>query len=943
MMTITPLRHVLRSSKPACPLAWAIPLLTLVVALLGRPESAAASTTYNWDLNGTAAGSGANGTTANWDTVTANWDNTLAGTGAATKWVNDLTLSIAQFSAGSPGDATGSYTVNVVGTIQADVLKFINGTVTLTGSSTPSLQIGTGGLSIMSSINGTTTLDASLGTVAISGTPGWSNSSTQALIVNCGVTTLGNGSTATLSNTSSGGGSETFNGVLSDGGPTGTLTLKVTGAAATTILTAANTYTGATTVSAGVLAISNSSALGTGVSTSTSGVTVSSGALQLSNNISTTTAVPLTLSGTGSASQGALENVSGSNTYSGLITLAASATIGADSGSTLNLTNNNNIIGSTTGLALTLTGGGTGNLSGAWNGGTTSGAGLGSLVKSGIGAWTLSGASTYQGATTVNAGTLSEGAGSLVHVTGKLSQLINGASLGNATSGVPLFLMGATPTLVGAGGPGGTTGINSSVQNAAIVPYFVGESGVATTLTGTATGTPNTFLTYNATTGFRPLNPTDEFTNNATTAGNNIYITTGAASTATTAAINSLVINGNNLTIPTATTLTDTSGALLFVSTNSVTGAGTGTLDFGSAEAMITVNSGKTGTISAIVTGAGGLTPSGAGTLALSNASNSFSGGTTINSGSTLSISSDGNLGAAASGLTFNGGTLLASTSINMGGTRPVTVNAAGGAITPANGVTVAIAGAITGSGNLAFNALSNVTAALALSGNNAGFSGNIGTTNGNATTTHFTLQLNGVEAGGIGAITYGTAATDLTFKLKNDASATFSNTGITPTGTTAAATIDVGFNTNSSSTGQTLALSNFTMTTGLTTTTLTATSSNSDVLGITNLTQLDTSATRTMNLVASTANFAIGTFQVMANKIGLSARRRNLGRHDRQFYGRPDTDRFLRRLDVHGPEQLWRPHYHFRRDADCSKRLGLGLGKCERGGKREFVLCGKR
>jgi len=156
-------------------------------------------------------------------------------------------------------------------------------------------------------------------------------------------------------------------------------------------------------------------------------VTVASGAaLQLQGGISTTAAVGLTLNGTGTATNGALENVAGSNTYSGLIALGSNSTIGSDAG-TLTLSNTGTIIGS--GNNLTLTGSGNGNLA------SIIGTGAGTLAKSGSGTWTLNGANTYTGETVVNAGTLVVGVnGALpdagVSVTGGTLQL--GAGTGQA-------------------------------------------------------------------------------------------------------------------------------------------------------------------------------------------------------------------------------------------------------------------------------------------------------------------------------------------------------------------------------------------------------------------------------------------------------------------------------------------------------------------------------
>lgn len=72
------------------------------------------------------------------------------------------------------------------------------------------------------------------------------------------------------------------------------------------------------------------------------------------------------------------------------------------------------------------------------------------------------------------------------------------------------------------------------------------------------------------------------------------------------------------------------------------------------AATRIYVNSGKTGTISGIISGNGGFTKEGAGTLTLTGA-NTYSGTTTVANG-TLSVSTDGALGNSA--VTINGGTL---------------------------------------------------------------------------------------------------------------------------------------------------------------------------------------------------------------------------------------------------------------------------------------------
>ncbi|MCX5653716.1 MAG: autotransporter-associated beta strand repeat-containing protein, partial [Planctomycetota bacterium] len=99
----------------------------------------------------------------------------------------------------------------------------------------------------------------------------------------------------------------------------------------TLTLSGANIFSGVTTISAGALRISDASGLGT----TTEGTTVSAtsgAALQLNGAGITYNSEPLTINGTGISTGGALQNVSGSNTWAGAIALASAAAIGSDSG-----------------------------------------------------------------------------------------------------------------------------------------------------------------------------------------------------------------------------------------------------------------------------------------------------------------------------------------------------------------------------------------------------------------------------------------------------------------------------------------------------------------------------------------------------------------------------------------------------------------------------------
>src|SRR5204862_153494 len=147
----------------------------------------------------------------------------------------------------------------------------------------------------------------------------------------------------------------------------------------------------ATTISAGVLNIQNNTALGT----IAGGTSVTSGAaLQIQGGI-TVGAEALTLNGTGIASDGALSNISATNSYAGDITLGSASRINSDAGT---LTLSGNIGGATQNLTV----GGLGNTTLSGIIATTTG----TLTKDGAGTVILGGANTYTGATSVSAGML---------------------------------------------------------------------------------------------------------------------------------------------------------------------------------------------------------------------------------------------------------------------------------------------------------------------------------------------------------------------------------------------------------------------------------------------------------------------------------------------------------------------------------------------------------
>ncbi len=152
-------------------------------------------------------------------------------------------------------------------------------------------------------------------------------------------------------------------------------------------------------------------------------------------------------------------------------------------------------------------------------------------------------------------------------------------------------------------------------------------------------------------------------------------------------------------------------GHTLLIANDSYVGGGALTLSGGTLSASssftsskdATLNSGGLGasagttlTYNGNLSGTGALTKTGAGTVILGG-TNSHSGGAAINDG-TLSIDSDARLGNVSGGLSFVGGTLLATGAVSSA--RAVTMNAGGGTF-DSNGNSFSLSGDISGTGSL--------------------------------------------------------------------------------------------------------------------------------------------------------------------------------------------------------------------------------------------------
>lgn len=309
-------------------------------------------------------------------------------------------------------------------------------------------------------------------------------------------------------------------------------------------LSGANSYTGATTVSAGVLNVQNA----TGLGTTAAGTTVTSGAaLQLQGGIVVGNEA-LTLDGTGISSDGALRNISGNNSWAGLITINSTTRINSDSGTlTLDVASGNAITGSDDSLQF----GGAGNVT--IN--DVIATGTGTLTKDGTGTLTLNAANTYTGTTTVSAGVLNiQNASGLGTVAGGTT-VSNGATLqlqGTITVGSEALNIrgtgagGQTGALVNVSGTNNYGGLltlagattlssNSGTLNLTNAGTITGAT-FGLTLTGAGNGSISSIIGTTAGsltksgTGTWTLSGANTFTGVTTVSGGTLALTSGSGS-----------------------------------------------------------------------------------------------------------------------------------------------------------------------------------------------------------------------------------------------------------------------------------------------------------------------------------------------------------------------------------------------------------------------------
>ena len=588
---------------------------TLSVATIGNGGTAgnlgqAAVAAGNLVLGGgTLQYTGATASTDRSFTLTAATSSSIHVTEAA----NALTIS------GASANTTGALTKTGAGTL---ILSGLNLHTGLTTVSNGTLRYG---ITNALSSGGVTVSGGTLDIATFNDTVG-------AVSVESGSIT---GTTGALTGTSYDLQSGTVSAIL-DGA--GALT-KIS--AGNVTLSGANNYSGATSITGGALNIRNATALGT----TAGNTTVSSGAaLELQGDISVG-AEALTLSGTGVSNAGALRNISGANTYGGLLSLGAASRINSDAG-TLTLSNAGTITGATFGLTV----GGAGNTTINSIIGTTSG----TLTKDETGTLILTGANTFTGLTSITGGVLNMRNASALGTTAGATFVSSGAALelqGGLTIGAEALTLNGSGVSSG-GALRSVSGTNSfggaiTADSASTITADAGSLTLSSTLNSafaTTFGGAGNIIMAGSLSGVGNIIKSG---NGALTlaAGNSQANTTVNAGQLNVNHLAALGTPAGTLTMASGTSLDNTSGASVTVTNpksinlgSSLTFVGSNNLNLGNGLVTLSGNTeinvaANQLTFGGDLLGSGNIEKTGAGILALGGFSADYSGIITMSAG----------------------------------------------------------------------------------------------------------------------------------------------------------------------------------------------------------------------------------------------------------------------------------------------------------------------
>ena len=424
------------------------------------------------------------------------------------------------------------------------LVKFGPGTLVLSGSNTGlsgNIYVNSGAINIQNawalgaSGTGNNTMVAAGASLQIQGNTAVGGN---AITLN-GTGLNGNGAIQNVQDNNSFAGVITLNSNTLINTTSGTLTLSgpiqgsydlTTSGSGTLVLAGANTLFGAVNIAEGTVTATNSGALGLvgGI-----GATVNAGAtLQLQGGIAVPS-VSLTLNGAGTSGNGALENIQGSNSFAGPITLGSDSQVNVDNAADT-LTLSNTISG---GCALTMSGAGT-------------------LL--------LSGNNSFTGGLTVASGSLS------------VASLNNAGAAGPlGARAVPVVLGGSTTATLLYTGSGTTS--NQAFMLAAGAGVFAVNSSLG--LSGVISGSGN--LTK-AGSGILTLSGSNLYTGTTTVGSGTLAISGSAAS-----------INGTSGIAVSQGCLLQVSGG----SGGQLPGSGSITLDGGNLNYLANVSAGTAGEV----------------------------------------------------------------------------------------------------------------------------------------------------------------------------------------------------------------------------------------------------------------------------------------------------------------------------------------------------------